>query len=110
MIIVNQTVTLLRDLGTDKYGEPLGHEDFQIPARVTNQLQKVTNQAGEEVVTNATILLKFSDVLTSGAAKVVYSDKLTFVDEFGQLVSRVPASIAPARGFSGVSPFVRVFL
>lgn len=110
MIITNQTITLVRDLGQDKFGESLGAEDFQIPARVTNELRKVMNQAGEEAVTSVTVLLKYADILASGAGKLVYTDRLAYTDEFGQLTSRLPANIAPARGFSAAPFFVRVYL
>lgn len=110
MIITNQTITLKRELGRDKYGESIGTEDFTMAARVVNEVNKRPNQAGEEVVTNMTISINTPELIRTGADEVIYSDKFRYTDEFGNETERVPTNIAPAVGFSGRSSHIRVFI
>lgn len=111
MIPDNQTLILKRNLGKDKYGEPLGFADFPLSARVINETTKTTNPAGAEVVTTMTVLVKKAVLESSGALGIQYDDRFSFTDDFGNVVAeRAPKNIAPARGFSGKSPFVRVFI
>ena len=110
MIISRQTVTIKRSLGEDKYGESLGEKDYPVKARVINEIKKVQNQLGDEVISNLTITVKTSELKRSGVEKVMYEDQLSFMDEFGNLTERTPQNIAPARGFSSHSPFVRVYV
>lgn len=111
MIPDNQTIILKRALGKDKYNEPLGYEDFSLTARVINETTKTTNPAGAEVVMTMTVLVKKSVLESSGAIAIRYDDRFSFTDDFGNVVAeREPQNIAPARGFSGKSPFVRVFI
>lgn len=110
MIIANQSISLLRPLGTDKYGEPLGNETFTMAARVTNEINKVQNPAGEEVISNLLVLIRLTDLTLSGTEKVLYSDKVQFTDEFGNVTERVPQNISLTPGFGGKSFFVRVYV
>ncbi|AQU79722.1 hypothetical protein AJGP001_10800 [Planococcus faecalis] len=109
MIIVdNQTIALKRITAWDKYKEPLAYMTYELSARVTNQIQRTTNQAGKEVITNLTISIRAAELKRSEALQVLYSDEFSFVDEFGNETRRVPQNISPARGFSGSSSFVRI--
>lgn len=109
MIIVdNQTIVLKRVASWDKYKEPLTYASFSMRARVTNQIQQTTNQAGKEVITTLTVLVRAAELKRSEALQVLYTDEISFVDEFGNETSRVPQNILPARGFSGGFSFVRI--
>jgi|GEM_PF-6945012 len=108
MIFANQDVVIKRSLGKDKYGEPLGFQDYPVKARVVNEIRKVTNQAGEEVVSNMTILIMMDELKASNGVK--YDDELSFTDEFGNTTSRKPQNVSPARGLSSSPSFVRVFV
>lgn len=110
MIPDNQRIVLKRIAGLDKYKNPVGFAEFPLKARVTNEINRTTNQSGEEVVTSLTVLVRTSEVELSGAKQLLYSDKFSFTDEFGNVTSRVPQNISPARGFGGTSPFVRVLI
>ncbi len=110
MIPDNQTIVLKRVTARDKYKEPSAYKEMVLSARVVNETTKTTNPAGNEVVTTMTVLIKTPE-LKREAISVQYDDRFSFTDEFGnEVVNRVPQNIAPARGFSGTSPFVRVFI
>lgn len=106
MIIANQVITIKRATAHDKYGEPTGHVEYPVKARVVNEVNEFPNVNGKEVATNMTVYIRKKDVPEG----IYYSDELSFVDEFGNVLNRKPENIAPARGFSGGSPFVRVYV
>lgn len=110
MIIARQNVVIKREAGRDKYGESLGFVDYPVKARVVNEIKKTRNSAGDEVVTALTVEVRLSELAKSGAEKIVYSDEIHFIDEFGNETSRPPQNIAPAQGFSAATSFVRVLL
>lgn len=110
MIIARQDITLIRPGVPDKYGETSATTFYPMKARVTDEVNEKRNQVGDEVTTNLKISIKREELNRSGAVKVTYSDKFRFVDEFGNVTEREPVNIAPARGFSGESPWVRVFV
>lgn len=83
---------------------------YTMGARVTNEIVKTTNPAGDEVITTLTVLIRSAELNRTEAIQILYTDEFTFTDEFGNVTRRVPQNIAPARGFSGTPSFVRVLV
>ena len=111
MIIVdNQSITINRVTEWDRYKQPVAYAAYIMGARVTNEIVKTTNPAGDEVITTLTVLIRAAELNRTEATQILYTDELTFTDEFGNETRRVPQNIAPARGFSGKPSFVRVLV
>ncbi|MEK4030798.1 hypothetical protein MKZ02_19970 [Pseudobacillus sp. FSL P4-0506] len=102
MIITNQTIRIEHKAGEDKYGETIYDPPVEYQARVTDKIEEVKNQLGKEVISNMHFLLK-------GLVKVGYDDKITYINENGDVFTRLPLSYEPKRGLDGKTVYTKVY-
>ncbi|GLY11413.1 hypothetical protein [Pseudobacillus badius] len=102
MIITNQIIQIEHKTGENKYGEVIHGPPVQYEARVTDKIEEVKNQLGKEVISNMHFLLK-------GLVKVGYDDKITYINENGDVFVRKPLSYEPKRGLGGQTVYTKVY-
>lgn len=94
IVPLKQRITVTKANGHDGWGRPLPGEVLTLKARVTEETEIVTNQAGKEAKTTATIFL---DKL----ADVSYDDVIEYTNELGVTIKRPPIRIEIKRGIGG---------
>lgn len=104
LVPLKQTVVVTKASGgTDGWGKPVPGVDVPHKVRATEETRVVTNQAGEEAVTQARIIFdKLPDLS--------YDDAITFENELGVTIKRSPVRIEVKRGLNGKPLITEVFL
>lgn len=103
LIPMKQTITVTKAGGSDGWGGTAFGTPIAVKARVTEETNVVTNQAGEEAVASLRILL---DKL----ADISYDDVITYTNELDVTVERKPLKVGVARGMSGRALLTEVFV
>lgn len=103
LIPMKQTITVTKAGGSDGWGNVATGEVLTLKARVTEETNVVTNQAGNEAVASLRVLL---DKL----ADISYDDTITYTNEIGVTVARKPLMIGIKRGISGAALLTEVFV
>lgn len=89
-VYVRKLITETTDgWGVETLGEPIEYR-----TRATEQIEKVTNQLGEEVT--ASVKIHFDKV-----PDIAYDDYVSFTNENGVKIERQPLSIRPIRMVNG---------
>lgn len=103
LIPLKQTITVSKATVSDGWGGRVPGATLTLKARVSEETNVVTNQAGEEAVTSLRITL---DKL----ADISYDDAITYTNELGVTVTRSPVKIEPKRGLNGKALLTEVYV
>ena len=94
LIPLNQKIKIHKPDGEDEWGYPIEGETVELEARVDEEINKVTNPAGDEVITSL-------EAIVDGLPDVKYDDEVEYEDELGRVTKRKPQLIEPIRMISG---------
>lgn len=103
VIPLKQSVDITKAGVSDGWGNVIPGEVITLRARVTEETNIVTNQAGEEAVASIRIIL---DKL----ADVSYNDVITYTNELDVTVSRRPLKIEVKRWLSARAILTEVYV
>lgn len=103
IIPLKQTVEVTKAGVSDGWGNAVPGEVVTLKARVTEETNIVTNQAGEEAVTGLRIIL---DKL----ADISYDDVITYTNELDVTVARKPVKIGIKRWLSSKAAITELFV
>lgn len=103
IIPLRQTITVTKAGESDGWGGVNGDADFTLPARVSEEMNTVTNQVGEEAVTTLRIYL---DRLPD----ITYDDVITYTNELDVTVARKPVKIEVKRSIGGKALLTEVYV
>lgn len=93
LVPLKQTIHVIRQVDEDKYGEPIYAAPIPMKSRVDEEINKVPNQLGDEVVSGMMVYLdKLADIR--------YDDVIEYTNELGMTIRRSPIKIEPVRMFS----------
>ncbi|MGF9711627.1 hypothetical protein [Paenibacillus naphthalenovorans] len=103
IIPMKQTVTVTKAGASDGWGKTAPGADITYKARVVEETNVVTNQAGEEAV--ASLRITFDKL-----PDITYDDAITYTNELGVTVKRPPVSIKVKRGMGGKPLITEVYV
>lgn len=103
MIPTNHKIEILKAGTLDAWGEPTITETIQIEGNLRTQSKVVTNNYGEEVVSNFTILF-------IGFVDVKLKDTFRFTEPNGEIVEKSPIQLKFMRDLDGSVGFTKVIL
>jgi len=104
VVTTGQSIAVLRGSDEDGWGTPvITPVPVVMPAYVSEEMRTVTNQVGEEAVTELRIVLE-------GLADISYRDKIRYVNELGTVTERKPVRIVIKRRVDGTPLVTEVYV
>jgi hypothetical protein len=104
VVTTGQTIAVTRGTEEDGWGSPVPElPAVTYNAYVSEEMRTVTNQYGEEAVTNLRIVLE-------GLADIDYRDKVSYVNELGTVTERKPIRVVVKRRTNGIPLVTEVYV
>lgn len=103
MIPLPHDIKVLKVGEPDIWGKPAVEKELELKGNIRSRTQVVTNNQGEEVISNYRILLR-------RVVDVRMSDKIRFVEANGEVVESEPIQVKFIRDLDGSVAYTKVVL